>query len=88
MVVKNGHRIVESSEIATESHRFARDWGGHQVREWVRDWIKHHELPKSNQGRHVKVFTLLSDPAVCAELQSYVQSNKWALNLVKLAAFT
>ena len=88
MVVKNGHRIVESSEIAAESHRFARDWGGHQVREWVRDWIKHHELPESNQGCHVKVFTLLSDPAVCAELRSYVRSNKWALNLVKLAAFT
>ena len=37
---------------------------------------------------HIKVFTLLSDPAVCAELQSYVRSNKWALNPAKLVAFT
>ena len=36
----------------------------------------------------MEVFTLLSDLAVCAELRSYVQSNKWVLNLVKLAAFT
>ena len=36
----------------------------------------------------MKVFTLLSDPAVCAELRSYVQSNKWAMNPAKLAAFT
>ena len=68
MVVINGRGTVEASQIAAESHGFARDWGGRQVREWVRDWIKHRELPESNRGRHVKVFTLLSDPAVCAEL--------------------
>ena len=88
MVVTNGRGSVEASQIAAESHGFARDWGGRQVREWVRDWIKHRELPESNRGRHVKVFTLLSDPAVCAELRSYVRSNKWAMNLAKLAAFT
>lgn len=87
-MVKNGRGIVEASEIAAESHGFARDWGGRQVREWVRDWIKHCELPESNRGRHIKVFTLLSDPAVCAELQSYVRLNKWAMNPAKLAAFT
>ena len=88
MVVINGRGGVEASQIAAESHGFARDWGGRQVREWVRDWIKHRELPESNRGRHVKVFTLLSDPAVCAELRSYVRSNKWAMNPAKLAAFT
>jgi len=35
----------------------------------------------------VKVFTLLSDPAVCAELRSYVRLNKWAMNPAKLVAF-
>ena len=68
MVVINGRGSVEASQIAAESHGFARDWGGRQVREWARDWIKHRELPESNRGRHVKVFTLLSDPVVCAEL--------------------
>ena len=28
MVVRNGRRSVEASEIAAESHGFARDWGG------------------------------------------------------------
>lgn len=88
MVVKNGRGGVEASEIAAESHGFAKDWGGRQVREWVRDWIKHRELPESNRGHHVKVFTLLSDPAVCTELRSYVRSNKWVMNPAKLAAFT
>ena len=68
MVVKNGHGSVEASKIATESHGFARDWGGHQVQEWAQDWIRHCELPESNRGCHVKVFTLVSDSAVCAEL--------------------
>jgi hypothetical protein len=88
MVVINGRGSVEASQIAAECHRFVRDWGGRQVREWVRDWIKHCELPESNQGHHVKVFTLLSDPAVCVELRSHVWSNKWAMNPAKLAAFT
>ena len=49
--------------------------------------IRYHELPESNQGHHEKVFTLLSDPAVCVELKSYIWSNKWAINLAKLAVF-
>ena len=36
----------------------------------------------------MKVFTLLSDPEVCAELRAYVCSNKWSMNPQKLAAFT
>ena len=36
----------------------------------------------------MKVFTLLSDPTVCEELQNYVWSNKWSINPSKLAAFT
>ena len=35
----------------------------------------------------MKVFTLLSDPEVCAELRAYVRSNKWSMNPQKLAAF-
>ena len=42
----------------------------------------------SLQGCHVKVFTLLSDPVICAELRSYVRSNKWSMNPEKLAEFS
>jgi hypothetical protein len=34
------------------------------------------------------VASLLNDPAIASELQAYVCSNKWAINLAKLAQFT
>jgi hypothetical protein len=40
------------------------------------------------QRKHAKVYLLLSDPTVAAELQAYVHSNKWALDPSKLALFT
>jgi hypothetical protein len=40
------------------------------------------------QGHHTKVYSLLSDPAVAAELRAYVHSNKWAANPEKLAQFS
>ena len=88
MVVNNGHNGIEASEIAAESHGFAKNWGGLLVRQWVHDWIKHHELPISLRGCHIKVYTLLSDPAICAELQTYMRSNKWSMNPQKLVEFT
>ena len=36
----------------------------------------------------MKVFTLLSDPAICTELRSYVRSNKWSMNPEKLTEFS
>lgn len=58
------------------------------MRIWVQDWIEHCELPASLRGCHIKVYSLLEDPNVKAELQSYVRSNKWAMNPQKLTAFT
>jgi hypothetical protein len=88
MVVNNGCKGINASEISAESHGFARKWGGRLVRWWVRDWIKHRKLPASARGCHVKVYTLLSDPVICAELRVYVRSNKWSMNPKKLAEFT
>jgi hypothetical protein len=45
-------------------------------------------LPQSLQGCHIKSFSLLSDPAIHAELCSYVCSNKWAMDPAKLAKFS
>lgn len=42
----------------------------------------------SRQGRHVKVYSLLSDPVIAAELRAYVRSNKWAMDPSKLNQFT
>ena len=68
MVVQNGQGAVDASKIAAESHGFAKIWGGRLIRQWVRDWIEHWELPTSQWGHHTKVYNLLSDPAICVEM--------------------
>ena len=50
--------------------------------------MNNHDLPESNRGCHIKVRALLEDPAIKAELRSYIQSNKWVLSPVKLQDFT
>jgi len=89
LVVKNGRSFsMDAAEMAAESNGFAPKWGGRQVRSWTRAWIRTRELPKSLQGKHAKVYSLLSDPTVAAELRAYVRSNKWAMDPSKLAQFT
>jgi hypothetical protein len=41
----------------------------------------------SKRGHHSKVYSLLDDPKIKAELRAYVRSNKWAMNPGKLAEF-
>ena len=81
MLTQNNRRRIDASERAAEAQGFAAAWGGRQVRAWAESWIKRGELPTSQKGRHVKMFTLLDDPNIRAELQSYVRSNKWAVTL-------
>ena len=88
LVVCNQRKFVIASEIAAEASGFSRTWGSRQLRSWTRKWQRTRELPKSMKGGHAKVESLLNDPAVAAELQAYVQTNKWALNPDKLAKFT
>ena len=47
----------------------------------------HHELPTSDRGWHVKVKSLLEDPSICTEMQTYLHSHKWATNPKKFADF-
>ena len=51
-------------------------------------YIELRKLPVSHQGHHAKVYLLLSDPDIAAELQAYVCSNKWAMDPLKLNKFT
>ena len=88
MVVKKGRLSIDASKRAAESHGFTAEWGGRQVRCWTRLWVSERKLPESLQGRHAKVYSLLSDPAIAAELRAYVRSNKWAINPEKLVQFS
>ena len=87
MMLNSKQGLVDSSKKAAESQEFAQNWGGRLVRSWVHMWIKERKLSVSLRGKCVKVFTLLSDPVICTELQAYVRSNKWAIDPEKLAEF-
>jgi predicted transcriptional regulator len=88
MIVENGRTATAASQIAAEAHGFSPKWGARLVRSWARDWIKTRDLPESEKGRHVKVFSLLQNTDVRMELQAYVRSNKWSMNPKKLAEFS
>jgi hypothetical protein len=88
LMIKNGRSKPEAAEHAAESQGFAPKWGGHQVCSWTRTWIERRELPQSARGRHAKEKSLLDDPVIAAELRTYLCSNKWAMNLGKLAQFS
>ena len=51
-------------------------------------WLDDCNLPECDHSCHVKVKSLLEDPVIKAELRTYVQSNKRAMNLEKLQKFT
>jgi hypothetical protein len=87
LVVK-GWQFILALEQAAETHGFAAKWGGRQLCSWTRHWMKTRELPKLLQGHHAKVYSLLSDPTIAAELRAYICSNKWAMNPDKLAQFS
>jgi hypothetical protein len=88
LVVKKKYGGVPASEIAAEGLGFAKVWGGRQVRRWARVWMNDRELPQSERGCHVKVKTLLEDPAIKTELRTFMRSNKWSMDPKKLQKFT
>jgi hypothetical protein len=88
LVAKKNMKGILASEIAAEGLGFAKGWGSRQVRRWVRVWLNDRDLPESNRGCHVKVKSLFKDPAIRAELRTYVRSNKWSMNPQKLQDFT
>lgn len=88
LVVKGGSFLTPASEIASQAGGFSEEWGGRSVRRWTRAWIDRREMPWSDIGKHSKVDSLLDDPAVRAELRSYVRSNKWSMDPVKLAQYS
>ncbi|KIY52118.1 hypothetical protein FISHEDRAFT_11391, partial [Fistulina hepatica ATCC 64428] len=88
MVTKNGRGQVDASKRAAEAEGLARVWGGRMVRRWARIWIERRELPLSQKGRYPKIWSLLDDPIVRAELRSYLRSNKWSMDPTKLQKYS
>jgi len=88
LVIKSGHGWAKAAKQAAETHGFAANWGGRQLRGWNRQWVKDRKLPVLLQGHYAKIESLLSDLAIAAELRLYLRSNKWAINPKKLTQFT
>lgn len=88
MIVWNKRKMIDASQRAAESQGFSEKWGGRLVRRWVQKWVDSQDLPTSSKGAHAKTFSLLNDPAIRAELRSYVRSNKWCMNPEKLSEFS
>ena len=87
-MVKGDRNGIDASERAAESHGFAPKWGGRNLHLWASVWMKKEELLMSKKGMHSKVYSLLDDPVIKAELQAFVCSNKWAMNPAKLQEFS
>jgi len=88
LVVRKKYRPLVASQLAAETHGFAKMWGGRQIQSWARAWMSRRTLLLSLTGHHAKTYSLLSDPGIAVELRTYMRSNKWALDPEKLAAFT
>ncbi|KAI0719047.1 hypothetical protein C8T65DRAFT_693376 [Cerioporus squamosus] len=56
--------MMEASVYAARGNMFSSNWGARLIRQWMREWVKSRTLPKSQRGRHVKIFSILSDPTV------------------------
>ena len=72
LVVNNRQHFVDASQCAAKTHGFAMAWGSQKLHSWIRHWMKTRELPKSIKGQHAKVFSILSNPTIAAELRAYV----------------
>ena len=88
LIVRKKYGGVAASEIAAEGLGFVKGWGSRQVRWWAQVWMNHQELLQSERGCHIKVKTLLEDPAIKMELQTFMWSNKWSMNPKKLQECT
>lgn len=88
MVVHDHVPSILAARRAAQSQGFSEKWGGRSVGSWVSMWIKTRTLPTSRRGGHGKVYSLLDDPAIKAELRAYVRSRKWSMDPAKLVKFT
>ena len=88
LVLKNRRCTIDASQRAAEAGGFAAKSGGRAVRRWTQVYVESRKLPVLCQGRHAKVYSLLSDPEIAVELRAYIRSNKWAMDPTKLNKFT
>ncbi len=79
--------VIEASQATAVGVMMVKGWGGHQVQWWMHIWVKGRELPQLKRGTHAKTYSLISNPIIQVELQSYMRSEKWEMDPAKLQSF-
>ncbi|CAG8640993.1 11403_t:CDS:2, partial [Dentiscutata heterogama] len=65
-------------------------WGAYKTRcicIWGNEWLRWQKLPKENHGKHVKIASLIDDEIISIKIISYLQYNKFSVNLKILKEF-
>lgn len=88
ILIKGGRGWMDASEMAAETRGLSKNTGARMLRGWARAWVERRELPTSNRGKHGKSFSLFEDPAIRAQIRSFLRTNKWAMDPEKLAKFS
>ena len=84
LMTREGKGMMAASEVAAQANLFSGKWGARLVRQWTQVWVRSRTLPTSQRGRHPKVLSVLSHPTVRAAVRTYLRSEKWSQNPVKL----
>ncbi|KIY46282.1 hypothetical protein FISHEDRAFT_47549 [Fistulina hepatica ATCC 64428] len=88
MVTKNRCGQIDALKYGAEAEGLLRVWGGRMVQGWACIWIEQCELPLSQKGSYLKIWSLLDDSIVRAELHLYLHSNKWSMDPTKLQKYS
>lgn len=87
------NRLAKGEGTKSASKEAATAWSrsvsyyARQLRRWARVFEKTGQLPASMQGAHGKTLSLLDEPDIRIAMQTFLRSNKWAMDPGKLALF-
>lgn len=66
-----------SQEIASAFYSSKnREWTGRQIRIWSEAFLETHSLPKKNQGRHIKIKSIIADENTQSVCRQWLRSQK------------
>ncbi|CAG8699705.1 7372_t:CDS:2, partial [Dentiscutata heterogama] len=81
---RHSHERIEASIIVAEAARKGV-YHARCIHAWAINYIKNSEFSISRQGKHPKTWSFLWDDDVLIQIKSFLQSNKWNVNLDELA---
>lgn len=74
----NGYGKMDASKISAElfwRKDASETYRPFIIRTWARQYLKNRMIPKSNQGRHIKTYSLLSDETIAMKVLAWFRSQ-------------